>query len=212
MTELFCNIVKNATPGNVSVDNLPAGVVVETYAHNYKGAQGLQVHLLNMSGMVSGILSPEATPVTFPDIKKLLPDQGKPIQITVRGKDIRNAFMLSPDFDGLYELPIEKINDTVICKLPSFAQYLIIYFNQGDTDALKNLSKIPVKTGQPEIKIIETTEPPVKAAAKKNAKGEIASASSQLGDENDASQALDGIYQSDDERNCWCCINNEDMN
>ena len=209
MTELFCNIVKNAAPGNVSVDNLPAGVVVETYAHKYKNAQGIQVHLLNMTGMVAGILSPKRNRITFPDIKKLLPDQGKPIQITVPGKDIRNAFMLSPDFDGLYELPIEKTNDAVVCKLPSFAQYLIIYFNTGDTDALKNLAKIPVRTGQPEVKIIETTETPPgkKVIPKTNGKGETVSASSQYERDFDASKAWDGISGT-----IWCCDEDEDVN
>ena len=215
MAQLFCNIVKSSSPGSVSVDNLPAGVVVETYAHNYKGAQGIQVHLLNMAGVVSGLLSPEKSPITFPDIKPLLPDQGKPIQITVRGENIRNAFMYSPDFDGLYELPIEKRDNAVICKIPSFARYQVIYFNQGETSALHALAGIPVCTGEPVIKIIETTElpPEKKVIPKTNEKGETVSASSQYDSNCNPSKAWDGeYYKPDVKSSLWSCEDGEDVN
>ena len=147
------------------VENLPAGVVAEIYSHKYKGAQGLEVHLANLAGgMVSdGARVPilEKTKFTFPDIKKSLPDPTKPIQITVRGKNIRNAVMLSPDFDGIYELPVEIKGDVAVCRLPTFSSYLLIYFNQGDNKSLYDLPGMQVRTGQPVFKTLQKNTPPM---------------------------------------------------
>lgn len=156
MVTLFCNLIAN-TGFTTTLDNLPPGVTVETYAHQYKGAEGMQMHLLNLAGILPDGTQ-EVPDRLFPELTDRLPDPAKPIQITVRGKNIHNAFMLSPDFDGLYEVPLEKKDDAVICRVPAFARYLIIYFNTGDTQALLNLANIPLRTGQPEIKIIETTK------------------------------------------------------
>lgn len=216
MTSLFVNLVRNVAPAAVSVDNLPQGVVVETYNHQYQGARGLQVHLLNLTGAVSDLLAfdpdQKAFPgIAYPAVGSQLPDPGRPIEITVRGKDIREAFRLSPDYDGLYELPIERRGDEVRCRLPSFARYETIYFNQGETEAVRKLANLPVLTGEPTIKPIEGTE--AQASPKRNARGELASASSELaGAEADAAKALDGVYQGDDEQNCWCSADGQDVN
>ena len=127
------------------------------------------------------------------------------------GKAIREAFRLSPDYDGLYELSIERRGDEVRCRLPSFARYEIIYLNQGETEAVRRLATIPIGTGEPTIKPIEGTE--AQATPKRNARGELASASSELaGAEADAAKALDGVYQGDDEQNCWCSADGQDVN
>ena len=155
MIKLFCNIVKNAGL-KVTAENLPTGAVVETYKHNYKGAQGIQVHLLNLTGLMPGWKK-----VRFPDIKKSLPDATKPIKITVQDENIHNAFVFSPDFDGLSQIPIEKKNGKVICNIPSFKQYMIIYFNQAKNDTLFKLAGVPVRKGWPLSKSVEKVEAPL---------------------------------------------------
>jgi hypothetical protein len=208
MAALFCGLITNTGTDTVSVENLPEGVVVETYSHAYKGAHGIQVHLLNMAGMVSDMLSSEPNRVTFPDIQALLPDKGKPIQVTVRAQNIRNAFILSPDFDGLFEIPVEKRGDGVVCKLPTFGRYLVIYFNQGETKDIQNLSSLAIRSGWPEIKNIEIPEPPPKKGTlKKIASGEVTSSSSELDEQYDASKAFDGNPGS-----IWCCVDDYDVN
>jgi len=216
MTDLFVNVVRNVAPAEVSVDNLPRGIVVETYTHQYQGARGIQVHLLNLTGAASDLLSfgPDQKAfagIAYPDVGSQLPDPGRPIEITVRGKNIREAFRLSPDFDGLYELAIERRGDEVRCRLPSFARYEIIYLNQGEAEAVRKLADLPVLTGEPAVKPIEGAE--AQATPTRNARGELASASSELaGAETDAAKALDGVYQGDDEQNCWCCADGQDVN
>jgi len=209
MADLFCSLVTNTTVANITVDNLPPGVVVETYNHEYKGAKGIEVHLLNLTGMVSGGIG-EMNQITFPDIKKQLPDQNGQIQITVRAKDIRNAFMLSPDFYGLYELPFEKKNDEIICRLSTFARFSIIYFNQCEVGALNKIAKVPVRSGQPEFYIIETNK--TLSMAKIMASGDKVSASSKYDGSSDAFKAHDGIYQRDDSLNFWGSDDKRDIN
>jgi hypothetical protein len=192
--------------------------VVETYRHQYRGARGIQVHLLNLTGAVSDLLDFEpdqkAFPgIAFPDVRRQLPDPGRPIEITLRGEDVREAYRLSPDFDGLYALPIERRGDEVRCRLPSFARYEIIYFSQGDAAQLRRLANVPLCAGEPVIKEIESAAGPTQAAATRNARGELASASSELaGAEADAAKALDGVYQTDDDHNCWCSADGQDVN
>lgn len=163
MINLFCSMVRSTGEKTMDVENLPLGVVAEIYRHEYKGAKGLQVHLANLSGgmITDGQIPEDKSISSFPDIQKLLPDQRNSIQIKVYGENIKNAYILSPDFDGLYEVPIEKGNNEATCRLPTFERYLIIYFNQGETNALHNLAKIPVCTGQPTIKPIAKYEPPL---------------------------------------------------
>ena len=146
MVQLFSNIVNNAntTAITMPVTNLPSGVAVETYAHNYKGAQGIQVHLLNLTGLTS----PEVSQITFPALS--LPNPSLPITITLKRTDINKVFLLSPDFTGLYDIPFTTIAGTTTCVLPNaFARYMIIYFNYGNVSALKNLAQKPVYIGQP---------------------------------------------------------------
>jgi len=208
MTELFCSVITNAHTDLVTVDNLPQGVVVETYKHTYKGARGIQVHLLNMTGMISGMLSTEPGVVNFPDIKTILPDKGKPINITVRDRNIKDAFMLSPDFEGLYEIPLEKTADGVVGKIPTFGRFLVVYFNLGAAQTLQNLSGMAIRKGQPEIKNIEIPEPPPKSGTiRKMASGETVSASSELEDKYAAWMAYD-----DNPGGCWCCADDWDVN
>jgi hypothetical protein len=156
MVKLFCNTVKNLETAKISVGNLAPGIVFESYKHKYEGAEGIQVHLLNLTGMMPGWEK-----VTFPDIKKSLPDPTAPIKITLNAENVRNAFIFSPDFDGIFEVPIKKKDGVVTCELPSFARYMVIYFNQGKADSLQKLSGIPVSSGQPVIKTVEEKELPL---------------------------------------------------
>ncbi len=157
MVELFCNLVRNAGTNRVTVGNLPPGVVVETYRHRYQGAEGLQVHLLNLTGMmVDGL--PQTGRITFPEIGPGPGKPAKPMRITVEGAGIRGAYRLSPDFDGLYELPLEKASGAVVCTLPALARYTIVYFNTGDPEALRRLADLPLRTGEPEVRVVERRE------------------------------------------------------
>jgi hypothetical protein len=146
MAQLFCNIVNNANAAasTAPVTNLPSGVTVETYAHNYKGAQGVQVHLVNLTGMTS----PDVSQITFPALS--LPNPALPITISLKRTDINKVYLLSPDFPGLYDIPFTTASGTTTCNLPNaFARYMIVYFNYGDVNAVKNLAQKPVYTGQP---------------------------------------------------------------
>lgn len=212
MVGLLEGLIRSTSGSSVIAANFPTGVVVETYSHNYQGAQGIQVHLLNLTGMVSNVLSGETNEITFPEIKNLLPDPAKPMQITVHDKDIRNAFLLSPDFSGLYELPIETKGEDVTCTIPSLARYLIIYFNQGETGYVQKLAKIPVSSGQPKMFQLEKIIEPRTNTKNKTAAGARVSASSRLDETMDALKAFDDVCSGDDPQNCWCTANKQDVN
>ncbi len=151
MAKLFTELVRNSANDIVQIGNLPPGVVVETYDHDYRDARGIQVHLLNMAGMISQEGAPETERILYPDIRSILPEPGKPVTVSINAEDINSVYMFSPDFAGLYEIPMEKSGSTVTVKLPAFARYAVLYFNRGNQEALLKLANLEVKKGFPEI-------------------------------------------------------------
>lgn len=127
MVRLFTSLVKNTADDKVQVDNLPAGVVVETYRHDYKGHKGFMVCLFNATGLYADG-KPFKQRVNFPDIKSQLPDKGQPILVHLKDAGVTKAFAISPDFKGKQELQVLKNGNDVSIKLPNFGRLIMIYF------------------------------------------------------------------------------------
>ncbi len=162
MARFFCGVVAHLARNRITVSNLPEGVLVEAYDHEYAGARGIQVHLANLTGGALAGAPDGAVPfnrqITFPDLRPLLPEPGRPIRIRLKRSDIRDAFCLTPDAVGLFEVPLVKAGDETFCEVPAFGRYLIVYLNQGETEAVRRLARVPLRPGPPEFEPIELQE------------------------------------------------------
>lgn len=126
--KLFLSLLRNTAEEAVEVSNLPHGVVLETYNHDFKGAKAFVVSLLNFTGMLSDG-QPEMAQLRYPDIKAQLPNPQAPIRISWRGQASK-AFAISPDFIGRKELPLMRDKDAVSVDLPSFGNLEMVYFEK----------------------------------------------------------------------------------
>ena len=110
-----------------SADNLPRGVVVEGFKHDFSGLKGYAIHLANFSGglLKEGVV-PSMPTISFPEVQKLNPKL--PIKIKVRALDPKSAFVISPDFDQVVQLKVKKEGDYSFVELDRFDRYSIVYF------------------------------------------------------------------------------------
>jgi hypothetical protein len=126
LEKLFLSLVKNTANEKITVSNLPQGVVLETYQHNFNGKSGMTVSLSNFTGMLTDG-RPETQTQGYFEIKSKLPQPNKPIRITYRG-EAKKAFAISPDFQGRKELALVRSNGAVSVELPTFGHLVMVYF------------------------------------------------------------------------------------
>lgn len=124
LEKLLLSLVRNSAREKVKVFNIPPGVVVESFDHNFKGTSGFAVSLLNYTGMLTDG-RPEAQRVGYSALK--LPEAEKPIRITWKGP-AEKAFAISPDFEGKKELTLLKDDSGVSVEIPSFGNFLMVFF------------------------------------------------------------------------------------
>ena len=82
----------------------------------------------------------------------------KPLKFIVRDKTVKRAFTYSPDFEGFYEVKLTKTKDGVVCELPTFRHYQVIYLDKGGNDA------VVLKKGKPVYKKVERVLPPLEGS------------------------------------------------
>lgn len=145
----------------LTVKNLPQGVVAESYQYELGELKGIQVHLVNL---LCGCLKEGIVPVSdiqFPDVKPNLPQPGQPITISVKSEQVKKVYLLSPDFDVTVELPFKQKDGYATVELPGFARYALLYFSEGNDQAIRNINKQPPCKTIPEPKklIIEEIRP-----------------------------------------------------
>lgn len=139
---LLCNVARYANAEiPVQVDNVPSGVLVESYRQESGRASGVQVHLVNFLGgrLQEGIV-PVRNAINFPEVKPNLPDPHKPITIGVRAADVNGVYVVSPDFDEVVQLPFTETNGYTTVVLPALYRYALVYFNQGDSSLFRELA------------------------------------------------------------------------
>ena len=152
--EFLSNIVKNAGKHSIKAENLPPGVLLEVYNHEYNGAKGIQIHLLNLTNKVTlKRVLPGIKKIRFPKMSNK-----KPLKFIVRDKTVKRAFTYSPDFEGFYEVKLTKTKDGVVCELPTFRHYQVIYLDKGGNDA------VVLKKGKPVYKKVERVLPPLEGS------------------------------------------------
>ncbi|OHB45959.1 MAG: hypothetical protein A2Y13_05405 [Planctomycetes bacterium GWC2_45_44] len=160
--KLLCDtILSNTKRLPVQLSYLPKGVVAEAYNHHLGGIKGIQVHLANLTG---AYLTDGKVPMTrcleFPDVMSMLNKQDKAITISVEANDIKDVFLISPDFDTVVSLPYTERQGCTLVKLEKFYRYSILYFNQGDSVSIrKYLGKISDSIPAPKELIYDIIKP-----------------------------------------------------
>lgn len=151
----------------MTVNNLPTGVVAETFRHENGSVRGIQVHLANLlAGQMKTGIVPAWYGASFPDVKAHLPQLGKPIEISVRAEAVKNVYLISPDYDSIVELPFTTQRGSVTTTLPTIERYAIVYFAQaGDVLSLckgtvsKTISPAKQLTTEETLPLIGKYEP-----------------------------------------------------
>ena len=119
----------------VKQENLPPGILLEVFDHDFAGIRGKVVTLLNLQGMQfqSGLLP--AWKYHFPSIHL-----ASPIRLSVPLENVRKVYLLSPDYPATVELPLYYDADgyatTEISRLDRLAA---IYFCQEGEAAFTQL-------------------------------------------------------------------------
>jgi len=130
--KLLCAAALGGEAAPLTIENLPAGVVAETFRHEYGELQGLQVRFANLVG---GRLKTGAVPVwygvTFPDLQDRLPQPQHPIRVSARITGVRQVFLISPDYDAIVSLPFVIQGDQVSVTIPTVHRYSMLYFEQA---------------------------------------------------------------------------------
>ncbi len=160
---LLCRVAQYCNKGvPMIVGNLSKGIVAEAYRHDMGDLKGIQVHLANFLGgrLKEGIV-PQLNDVTFPEVRPNLPDPSKPITISVRARDVKSVYLLSPDFDATVRLPVTRKGEYATVALPVLYRYFIIYFSQGSDRDILRLAQGRVVTRIPPAKklLVEEKEP-----------------------------------------------------
>ncbi len=112
-----------AAPG-VQTEGLPPGVVVESYEHAYHGLDGLQVHLMNLTAMVTPDGRPETRNLVYPPVEN---------EFTVRIADaamVQGVYAFSPDFRDLRRVPFLLDAAGISVRIPRLEHYLVLYFSR----------------------------------------------------------------------------------
>ncbi len=154
--KLICNTVTCCNQDiPLVVQNVPQGVVVEAYKHQFKDMKGIQVHVANfLGGVIKEGTVPVINEITFPEVRPFLPDPNKPILLKALAPETKNVYLISPDFDATVELPFKKEGNYACVELPDFYRYFILYFSEGDDSEFKTLNNGVVTKVPPAKKLI----------------------------------------------------------
>ncbi len=134
---------KNFSPPLVT-ENIPEEVIVNPFIHNYKGYKGIVVHLLNCLGTKfdTYAVTPDDSTYEFldyPSPRNFIP-KDKSMSIKVKAKDIKNVYLISPDFTEVVKLRFNRGKDGYYCiEVPDLGRYEIIYIVQGKKDLVKDV-------------------------------------------------------------------------
>ena len=144
--QLICAAALAGGSPPMRVENLPEGVLAETYKHENRDLKGVQVRLANLEG---GRMKTDIVPVWygigFPDLKPRLPQPDQPIRVTVRAIGVRNVYLVSPDYESIVRLAPKQSGDQVTVTLPNVHRYSMLYFEQAG-DLLKTLGTTASKS------------------------------------------------------------------
>jgi hypothetical protein len=144
------------------IENLPKGVITEVYSHENKKMKGFQVHIANfLGGYVQEGVIPMYHPISFPEVKNNLPRIEQPVSIKVKAENVKDVFLLSPDFDATVKLDYKLSQGYIHVILPTAYRYFILYFSQGDAAPFLELNPDNVTDQLPPAKelIIKTEKP-----------------------------------------------------
>ncbi len=121
----FINLLANANNPQPAVRtaNLPEGILLEVFDHDFAGLKGKAVTLLNLRGMQfhDGVQKPWQ--YNFPEVA---PD--RPMTIAVPQPEVKKVYLLSPDYDAAVELPLRYENGYAVTEITRLDRAAMIYF------------------------------------------------------------------------------------
>jgi len=154
--KLMVNMVLSKTSLPLYTENIPTEVIVNPFIHQYKGYKGLSIHLLNLLGAkFEGLAKvPDSSNYEFlayPSPKNYIP-KGKAMKIKVKAEGVKNAYLISPDFEEVMKLKFYVKDGYCEVEVPDLGRYEVIYLVQGDKDLIKErLGKQPIVKQFPPI-------------------------------------------------------------
>jgi hypothetical protein len=139
--KLMVNTVLYKTSLPLYTENIPIEVIVNPYIHQYEGYKGVSIHLLNLLGAkFKGFAKVPADAnyefLAYPSPKNYIP-KGKAMKIKVKAEGVKNAYLISPDFEDVMKLKFYVKDGYCEVEVPDLGRYEVIYLVQGDKDLIK---------------------------------------------------------------------------